>query len=109
MFRSKLQQKSLAAFVLALLVFTWAPLAAAAETRGGVFAGLMYDLAVFLGLADEAGPDSLRGGVDAPVGEAGPNFSPGGSTWPANEAEPTHPNGGEIPNDEAGPELMPWG
>lgn len=74
-----MSQQKSRALVLALIVLTWAPMASAAETRG-LFDGLMQQLAAFLGLADEAGTD----------------WVPGGFT-------------GDIPNDEAGPNMSPGG
>ena len=105
---SMFQQKS-RVLVLALLVLTWAPIASAAETRS-LFDGFMQQLAAFLGLADESGPDFLPGGL---TGEAGTDFVPGGAPSTAVDAAEGGTNlpasGNPVPNNEAGPDLLPWG
>lgn len=116
---SMFQQKS-RVLVLAVLVLTWAPMASAAETRG-LFDGLMQQLAVFLGLADEAGiqitPTGLtgEGGTDVVPGghtstiEGGIDYLPGGLAQPNAASPKTLPGATDFPTDESGPDYLPGG
>ncbi len=116
---SMFQQKS-RVLVLALLVLTWAPMASAAETRG-LFDGLMQQLAVFLGLADEAGiqitPTGLtgEGGTDVVPGghtstiEGGMDYLPGGFAEPGTKRSNPSPGSFEVPTNEGGTEWTPGG
>ena len=83
---SMFQQKSRVLVLALLALLSWAPLASAAERAGGgFFDGLMQQLAVFLGLAEEAGPNPLPDGLTGGV------------------------PGSNNPTNETGPELTPWG
>lgn len=75
MFRQKSTQKLGAAIALLLALLAFAP---AAFADDGLFDGLLRQLAVFLGLADEAGPCPSPGGLAQPANEAGEGYSPGG-------------------------------
>lgn len=117
---SMFQQKS-RVLVLALLVLTWAPMASAAETRS-LFDGWMQQLAVYLGLADEAGPELTPWGLTGEAGtdvvpggqpstvEGGIDYLPGGLAQPNTSTNPKSlPGTIDIPTDESGPDYLPGG
>lgn len=98
MFREKPQQKFCAIFGLLLVIFSWAPLAAAEES---FFDRLMSNLAVVLGLT--TGPASLPVELEMPY-----NPSPGGFAEGGDKNEmPYNPSPGGFAGDGGDQPEMP--
>ncbi len=99
MFGQKPQQKFCAVFGLLLVIFSWAPVAAAEES---FFDGLINSLALVLGLA--SGPSALPADLEMPY-----NPSPGGFAEGGDKSEmPYNPSPGGLAGDGDDRPEMPY-